>query len=140
MAREQANDTCWQCGAPADPSCACIQSLISRRPYADALGYPVKKNTWGRDVVKVSIPRCEACQLRNYVVGFVMFAGFFAGACFGGLEFPSKGLTTIAGGALGLMIPWALVSLYDHRVRGFRSIGAYPPLRQLHAAGWEDPN
>jgi len=93
---------CWQCDAAADPGCAHSQTLVNRSQYADGLGVPVKRSAWGRNVVKVTVPRCKACQFRNYLWAFLSFAGFFVGACIGGLQFPSRGITTIIGGFVGL--------------------------------------
>jgi hypothetical protein len=138
MTQEQTGETCWQCGAPADPYCVYTQNLVNRSRYADGLGHPVKSNARSSSV-KISIPRCETCQIRNYLVQALMIGGFLIGACIGGLQFPSRGITTIIGGVAGL-IPGALVLLYHRRINGLRSIEDYPPLRQLRAAGWEDPN
>lgn len=129
---------CWQCGAPADPGCAYTQALVSRSEYADGLGVPVKRGRWGQNIVKVTVPRCEACQLRNYFWGFLSFVGLFVGVCIGGLEFPSKGITTIIGGFVGL-IPALLVSWCHRRMRGLQSVSDYPLLKRLRAAGWEEP-
>jgi hypothetical protein len=107
---------CWQCGAPADPGCAYTQALVNRSQYADGLGVPVKRGRWGQNIVKVTVPRCEACQLRNYFWDFLSFTGLFVGVCIGGLQFPSKGITTIIGGFLGL-IPTLLVSWCHRRMR-----------------------
>jgi hypothetical protein len=138
MTREETDGICWQCGAPADPGCVYRQNLVSRAKYSDGLGYPVKRNAWGKDVVKVSIPRCEACQLRNYLSGFLIFSGIFIGACVGGFQFPSRGITTIIGAVVGC-VPGALLVLYYRRIAGFRSIEDYPPLKRLREAGWEEP-
>jgi hypothetical protein len=129
---------CWQCGAPAEPGCAYTQGLVNRNPYPDGLGVPVKRGARGLNVVRVTVPRCEACQLRNYLCAFLSFTGFLVGACIGGLQFQSKGITTIIGGFLGL-IPALLVCLYYRRILGLRSIDDYPLLKRLRAAGWEEP-
>jgi hypothetical protein len=129
---------CWQCGAPADPGCAYTQALVNRSQYADGLGVPIKRGRWGQNIVKVTVPRCEACQLRNYFWGFLSFTGLFVGVCIGRLQFPSKGITTIIGGFLGL-IPALLVSWCHRRMRALRSNSDYPLLKRLRAAGWEEP-
>jgi hypothetical protein len=129
---------CWQCGAPADPGCAYTQSLISRNEYADGFGLPVKRGKRGQSFTKLSIPRCETCQLRNYLTAFLGFIGLFAGACIGGVQFPSRGFTTIIGALLGF-IPILLASWCFTRARGLRSINDHPMLRKLKAAGWEEP-
>ena len=132
------DSVCWQCGAPADSGCAYTQALVNRSQYADGLGVPVKRGRWGQNIVKVTVPRCEACQLRNYFWGFLGFAGLFAGVCIGGLEFPSRGITTIIGGFVGL-IPALLVSWCHRQMRGLRSNSDYPLLKRLRAADWEEP-
>lgn len=53
--------------APAEPGCVYTKNLVNKAEYADGLGNPVTRTRWwGTYVVKVSIPRCEACQLRNW--------------------------------------------------------------------------
>ena len=140
MPPEETDGRCWQCGAPADPGCACIKSLVNKADYADGLGNPVTRGKWwGTYVVKLSIPRCEACQLRDWLVGFLFLCGFFIGCAVGAIQFPSKGITTILGGALGC-VPGALVIMYYRRIRGLRSIEDYPPLKRLREGGWDDPS
>jgi hypothetical protein len=138
MVHDESSETCWQCGAPAERGCVYTQSLVNRTPYADGCGHSV--TTLGRiSIVKISVPRCGACQIRNYLASGLLVAGFLIGACIGGLQFPSKGITTILGGVAGL-IPGALLVLYDRRVGGRRSLEDYPALKQLRAAGWQDPD
>jgi hypothetical protein len=129
---------CWQCGAPADPGCAYTQSLVNRNDYADGFGLPVKRGKRGQSLTKLSIPRCETCQLRNYITAFLGFIGLFAGACIGGLQFPSRGFFTIIGALLGF-VPILLGTWCYRRARGLRSINDYPMLKNLKAAGWEEP-
>jgi hypothetical protein len=140
MTQEADVRVCWQCGAPADPGCVYRQSLVAGADqHADGLGYPVKKGRWGKDIVKIAIPRCEACQIRNYVWGSLVFAGLFIGACVGGLSFPSRGLTTILGAIAG-GAPAFLATIFHRRLLGLRSLDNYPPLRRLRECGWTDPN
>jgi hypothetical protein len=35
MTSEETDGTCWQCGAPADPTCVCTQKLVNRAEHAD---------------------------------------------------------------------------------------------------------
>jgi hypothetical protein len=103
------------------------------------LGHKVTQGSFGGSSVKVAVPRCESCQIRNIVIAFAGFIGFIGGGCVGGLGFPSKGITTIIGGVVGI-VPVILIGLYFTRMRGYRSVNEYPPLKALRAAGWEEPN
>ena len=138
MTHDVPSETCWQCGALADPACVYTQNLVNRAEFADGLGYPVKRSIRGSNIVKVSIPRCEACMLRNWVAAFLILGGVFVGACYGGLQFPSRGITTILGGIAG-SVPGVLLILYYRRIAGFNSVADYPPMKQLRAIGWEEP-
>jgi hypothetical protein len=140
MPPEETDGRCWQCGAPANPGCVCTKNLVNKADYADGLGNPVTRSErWGTYFVKVSIPRCEACQLRNWLSGFLFVSGFFIGGAVGRSEFPSMWIATIIGAALGC-VPGALVAMYYRRIRGLRSLEDYPPLKRLRECGWEDPN
>jgi hypothetical protein len=138
MLHEATGGTCWQCGAPADPTCVCTQSLVNHAKYADGQGYPITTSAWGNHFVKVPIPRCEACRRRNYLSGFLTASGVSIGACVGMIQFPSRGLTTIIGAVVGC-VPGVLLALYYRRIRGLRSIEDYPPLKRLRESGWDEP-
>src|SRR5580698_7857482 len=129
MAREETDGTCWQCGGPADPGCVYRQTLLHRAEYADGNGYPVTRGRWGKRILKVPIPRCQACEIKNYVSGFLLLSGIFIGACVGMIQFPSRGVTTILGAVVG-SLPGAL---------GLRSPADFPPLKRLRETGWEEP-
>ena len=140
MTQEADDGVCWQCGAAAEPACAYTQALVADAGrHADGLGYPIKRGRWGKDVVKIAIPLCEACRLRNYLWAFLVFGGFFIGACVGGLAFPSRGITTILGAVAG-GAPAFLVTICHRRWRSLRLLDDYPPLRQLRACGWTAPD
>jgi hypothetical protein len=140
MPPEETDGRCWQCGAPADAGCVCTKTLVNHADYADGLGNPVTRTKWwGTYYVEVSIPRCEACQLRNWLSGFLLVCGFLMGGFVGGTQFPSRGMTTIIGAALGC-VPGVLVGMYYLRIRGLRSLDDYPPLKRLRECGWVDPN
>ena len=77
-------------------------------------------------------------MLRNWAAAFLILGGIFIGACYGGLQFPSRGFTTIIGGIAG-GVPGALLILYYRRIVSLRSVADYPPMKQLRAIGWEEP-
>jgi hypothetical protein len=115
---------------PADPRCVYTQDLFNRAPCADGLGNPVERNArWGTSYVKVSIPRCEACRLRNRLSDFLTISGSLVGA-YWGLQFPSMGITTIIGAVV-----WVLLALYYRRMIGLRPLKDYPTLKRLRESG-----
>jgi hypothetical protein len=128
MTLEETDGTCWQCGAPADPRCVYTQNLVNRAQDADGLGKPVERSARGKSFIAVSIPRCQACQLRNWLSGSLTASGFVVGAYVAGL------IGVVVG-----CIPGVLLALYYRRIIGFRSLEDYPPLRRLRESGWEDP-
>jgi hypothetical protein len=138
MTSEQTDGTCWQCGASADSDCVHVENLVHRADHADGQGYPVTRTRWGKNAVEVPIPRCQACQIRNDLSGFLIFAGVSIGAGIGMIQFPSRGITTIIGAAVG-SLPGVLLILYYRMVMGLRSVADFPPLKRLREAGWEEP-
>jgi hypothetical protein len=91
-----------------------------------------------QDAVRVHIPRCEACQNRNWISGFLVITGFMVGGVVG-IGFPSWGWTVWVGAVVG-GVPLLLGIILYARLSGRRSIDAYPPLQRLRQAGWTDPN
>jgi hypothetical protein len=117
-----------------------MKTLVMRTTrHGDALGYSVKRGIRGYDVVRVAIPRCRACQFRNYLWGLLFFCAVLIGVSTGWYASPSRGIALIVGAVAG-GIPAALIILGHRRLRGLRSLDAYPLLRQLRQDGWRDPD
>ncbi len=128
---------CWQCGAPADAACTYFQKLcIARDLHANARGLPVTHG-WESDTVQIPVPRCARCQFRNSIIALLIGAATFVGAAVGGLAFPSRGWTTIAGGVAALVTLGLAMRIYERAFR-LRNVGSYPLIQQFRKDGWSD--
>jgi hypothetical protein len=115
---EKNEAVCWQCGAPADPARARTVHLYAQPiEHQDGQGYPVVRHWW-HHVVRVSIPRCEACRNQNWLAVFLMPTSFMVGCALGG--FPLWRWTTIIGGVIGC-VTIALGFVLHERLSGRRS-------------------
>jgi hypothetical protein len=136
---ESSDLVCWQCGAPADPDCAYVKVLNApSKASLDGRGYPIVKGR-RRDLVRVSIPRCDRCQARNWttvVLSVLLFMG--GGFVASWLDPTSKWISPVGAFAgLGMMV--FLTMLYERHAR-IRPIGSHPALSSLRAAGWQEPD
>ena len=133
------NESCWQCGKPADPSCTYIQVLnATSRLHADGHGYPVRRGR-STDSVRVSIPRCASCQGRRILQSPIAIGGVVVGLLIGASVLPLKGFGLGLGGMLGALTAGLSISAYERR-QGRRLVSDYPPLVGLRKIGWTDPN
>jgi cobalamin biosynthesis protein CobD/CbiB len=129
---------CWQCSAPAQSGCGVAVQFTARAgAHLDARGYPVVRGKYA-DVLKVRIPRCEACENRGLGWGIVFLIVFFGGA------FLASWLASLmsSGFLLNLLLLILVFSVpaaarWFERLLGRRPIDDYPPLRRLREAGWK---
>ena len=154
--RDIADATCWQCGASADAGCAYTLVLVAGQSRGlDALGHSVERDA-RLDKVRVPVPRCARCRLRNQLSVMICFGG----AALGAIVFPvllsrfwphietptwlsesheGVGGTRIwIGAVLGFVVALMGVALH-RRFSGFRSLNLYPTVVMLRQAGWHYP-
>jgi hypothetical protein len=129
---------CWQCGEPADPDCAYAWELWApASEHRDGQGYPVVRGKYS-DVVKLRIPRCEACRSRMINLKVLFIAGYVT-FCVVSVMLSSH-FIIIVGSAFVILISIAFAVSRSERRAGRRSINDYPPRQRLRQAGWQEPS
>jgi hypothetical protein len=153
---KSSNAVCWHCGGAADPHATYTLVLVASTTRApDPLGFPVRRR-WGRDEVRVSVPRCLACRARNRAAMIAAFLAAAIGAAvmpalwshFGprggpprwwsGGEDPSHVMIGV-GLVLGFVVAILGIALRRRLLR-LRPYKTYPPVVALRARGWNWPN